>query len=335
MPDELEWRRSSVAFFVDGRSWPFNGPLDLLRFAPLSPSSRLRMGLAVLRLQRRAARGEGVGPYEGISAADWVRREMGAQAWEKVWGPLLGGKFGSRAEEISMSWLWNKLTARRQLRGDEARVEKLGYPRGSWEPLFAALAARIEAGGGRVLIDRPVKSVSGAAGVFKVTPGAAGSFQRGHAPTSFAADGPAKGYDAVVATVPNDVFEELLDDPLAAEIGAPYLTSLRRIDYHEALCLLLELDRPLSSFYWTNIAEPGLPFIGVIEHANFIPVERYGGRRFLYVANYLAPGDPHCRWMPTRCCGPTSPGCGRSTPNSISHGCESAGAFASRSRSRS
>ena len=52
MPDELEWRQSNVAFFADGRSWPFNGPLDLLRFKPLPPLARVRMGAAVLALQR-------------------------------------------------------------------------------------------------------------------------------------------------------------------------------------------------------------------------------------------------------------------------------------------
>ena len=35
MPDELEWRRSSVAFFARGRLWPFVSPRDLLRFRPL------------------------------------------------------------------------------------------------------------------------------------------------------------------------------------------------------------------------------------------------------------------------------------------------------------
>ena len=35
-----------------------------------------------------------------------------------------------------------------------------------------------------------------------------------------------------------------------------------------------------------------MPFVGLVEHTNFISPARYGGRRFLYVANYLAPGDP-------------------------------------------
>jgi protoporphyrinogen oxidase len=91
--------------------------------------------------------------------------------------------------------------------------------------------------------------------------------------------------------VPNDVFLDLLDDDLRASIGEPYLDRLRTIEYHTALCLLLELDRSFSPFYWTNVADPALPFVGLVEHTNFIERERYDGRRFLYVANYLAPGD--------------------------------------------
>jgi len=290
MPDELEWRKSSVAFFLEGRSWPFTGPLDLLRFSPLSRRSRVRMGIAVLRLQRAAGRGRGAAAYEGETAAAWVRREMGGEAWEKVWGPLLRGKFGDRAEDVSMAWLWGKLTMRRQLKGQEARQELLGYPRRSWEPLFGALQASVERGGGRVLVDRPIARLGPG---FEVTAGVPGSFRAGHDPAAFA-PGPEdpERYDAVVATVPNDVFARMLDPVLAEGVGAEYLGRLSSIEYHTALCLLLELERPLSPYYWTNVAEPGLPFVGIIEHANFVEPERYGGRRFLYVANYLAAGDP-------------------------------------------
>ena len=60
MPDELEWRQSNVAFFVDGKSWPFNGPLDLLRFKPLSlrlaPADGHRGRAAAAPRPRRRAR---------------------------------------------------------------------------------------------------------------------------------------------------------------------------------------------------------------------------------------------------------------------------------------
>lgn len=290
MEGELEWRPSSVAFFIDGRSRPFTTPLDLLRFTPLSLRSRLRMGLAVLRLQRRAA---DVRPFESETARAWIEREMGAEAYVKVWGPLLRGKFGDRADDISMAWLWGKLTLRRRLEGKEARKELLGYPRSSWERLFERLREEIEAAGGRVLIDRPARRIArDEAGGFLVSAGAPDSFRRGHDPRAFEPAGEPERYDAVLATVPSDIFRALLDERLAAEVGAEYLQRLEATEYHTALCLLLELDRRFSPFYWTNIADPELPFVGLIEHTNLIEPERYGGRRFLYVANYLAPGDP-------------------------------------------
>jgi len=82
----------------------------------------------------------------------------------------------------------------------------------------------------------------------------------------------------------------MLDSELAADVGPDYLARLSGIEYHTALCLLLELDRRFSPYYWTNVADRALPFVGLIEHTNFIEPERYDGRRFLYVANYLPHG---------------------------------------------
>jgi protoporphyrinogen oxidase len=287
--DLVEWRPSSVAFFVEGRSRPFTTPLDLLRFTPLSLRARLRMGLSVVRLQRSDA---DVSAYEGETAREWIRREMGPEPYEKLWGPLLRAKFGSRADDISMAWLWSKLTMRRKLDGKGARRELLGYPAPSFEPLFVALAQAVEAGGGRVLIDRPAAHLARAPdGGLYVAPAAPDSFRRGHDPRTFEPLGEPERYDAVLATVPNDVFLTLLDDDLRLSIGEDYLERLRTIEYHTALCLLLELDRQFTPYYWTNIADLELPFIGLIEQTNFVEPERYDGRRFLYVANYVAPGD--------------------------------------------
>jgi protoporphyrinogen oxidase len=287
MPDAIEWRPSSVAFFAQEALHPFVTPLDLLRFKPLSPLARVRMGAAALALQRFAG---DRAPYERITARAWIERRMGRQAWSEVWGPLLRGKFGERADDIAMVWLWSKLRLRRSVKGEDVRQERLGYPRDSWEPLFAALAGSIEAAGGRVLIDRPVARVARAGASFVVHAGAPGSFRAGHDPRAFPPGGEGEPYDRVLATVPNDVFERLLEPDLAAEVGEAYLARARGIEYFAALCLLLETDRAFSPYYWTNVADRTLPFVGVIEHTNFVERERYGGRRFLYLANYLPHG---------------------------------------------
>jgi protoporphyrinogen oxidase len=286
--DELEWRPSSVAMYVDGTVYPFTTPLDILRFSPLSLAARLRMGAAVVLLQRRHTRVE---PFEDMSALDWVRRAMGRQVLDTVWGPLLRQKFGRAADELSMAWLWSKFTIRRPIKGRQARTELLGYPRASFEPLFARLAEEIGRRGGRVLIDRPAKQLSRADGRFVVESGAADSFRRGHDPRRFESAG-AEAYDAVLATVPSGVFEQLLSSELRASLAPGYADRLNSIEYHGAVCLVLELDRRFGSHYWTNIADTSFPFIGLIEHTNFVEPERYGGRRFLYVANYKEQGHP-------------------------------------------
>lgn len=277
MPDELEWLSSSVAYFADGKQWPFVTPMDLLRFKPLPPLARIRLGMAVLGLQR----GPGApGPFERVTARKWIERYMGKDAYRALWGPLLRGKFGERADDVAMVWLQNKLRLRR---GDDAKEEKLGYPKRSWEPLFHALREQIEAGGGHVFIDRPIAKLSAD---FTVTPGAPNSFRKGHDPRDFETLEPVR-YDAVLATLPSDVFEHVLEPGVLPEA---YLAKLRGIEYFTALCLLLEVDREFSPYYWTNIGDDELPFVGLIEHTNLIPAERYDGRRFLYVANYLPAG---------------------------------------------
>jgi|tagenome__1003787_1003787.scaffolds.fasta_scaffold20972303_5 protoporphyrinogen oxidase len=279
----LDWLPSSVGFYAGGVLHPFTTPLDLLRFSPLPPATRLRMGLAVVRLQRFGPPSEA---YEGETASAWVRAHMGEQAWTRVWEPLMRAKFGERAEEISMSWLHSKLTVRRQVSGREARGEVLGYPRGSFEALFAALEQAIVRAGGAVWIDRPAARIARAGDGFAVTSGAPGSFRSGHDPRAFERGGEDERFDAVLATVPGEVFNTLLDDRLADARVAP-------VEHRAALCLLLEVDRRVLPYYWNNIGDASdLRFLGAVEHTNLVEPARYDGRRFLYLANYLAQDDP-------------------------------------------
>ena len=181
--------------------------MDLLRFKPLPPLARVRLGAAVLALQRGPGN---PAPFERVTAREWIERYMGRDAYRALWGPLLRGKFGERADDIAMVWLQNKLRLRR---GDDAAEEKLGYPQHSWEPLFDALRDRIEAGGGRVLIDRPAARL--APGLRRHA-GRARSFRRGHDPRDFETLEPER-YEAVLATLPSDVFEQMLEPGVLPE----------------------------------------------------------------------------------------------------------------------
>jgi protoporphyrinogen oxidase len=288
MGGEIEWRPSSVAMFARGKTYPFVSPMDLLRFRPLSVRGRLRLGLGTLRVMRR----RDYSALEDVTAADWIRDTMGVEVWETVWSPLLRGKFGDRAEEISMAWLWARITVRRRLGGGETSQELLGYPRGSWQPLLDRLREEIEARGGRVLIDRPARRLAAAGGGISVASAQPDSWRSGHDPGAFAPREPEERYSSVVATVPNDVFLGLLGDDLREAVGPGYVARLEGVEYHTALCVLLELDRPFSPYYWITVAERGIPFVGVVEQTNLVDRGRYGGRHLVYVANYVDPCDP-------------------------------------------
>ena len=277
MPDELEWRTSRVAYFTQGKSWPFVTPMDLLRFKPMPLLARVRLGAAVLAIQRGPGN---PAPFERVTARKWIERYMGKAAYRTLWGPLLRGKFGERADDVAMVWLQNKFRLRR---GDDAAEEKLGYPKRSWEPLFHALQERIEAGGGRVLIDRPVQSLSPD---FVLTAGAPARSGAGTTRATSRRWSPSATRRCWPRCRPTS------SSRCSSRASCPeaYLAKLRGIEYFTALCLLIELDREFSPFYWTNIGDDALPFVGLIEHTNLIPRERYDGRRFLYVANYLPRG---------------------------------------------
>jgi protoporphyrinogen oxidase len=126
-----------------------------------------------------------------------------------------------------------------------------------------------------------------------LTAGSPGSFRAGHDPRDYEpAAGPPERYDAVIATVPSDVFEPMLDPQLAARLDPEFRRRLEACEYHTALCLVLELDREFTPYFWTNVVDQDMPFVGLVEHTNFVEPHRYGGRRFLYVANYVPRDDP-------------------------------------------
>ncbi len=288
IPDELATWKSDMAMFSHGKLWPFTSPLDLLRYKPLSILSRIRLGVATVLLQRKP---DDVGPYEGLTIKEWVHKHMGRQVWDEIWHPMLRGKFGDRAGDISMSWLFAKLRNRRQTKGEEAKQELLVYPRNSFEAIFQRLQEKIEENG-RVLIDRPAARVSRTEdGAFLVHPAAPDSFRKGHDPREFESGGEPERYDAVIGTVPTDIFDQVLDPALRDEVDDDYFDKANSIEYFAALCLVLELDRKFHDYYWTNVADEDMKFIGLIEHSNLVGPEHYGGRHFLYVANYLPRDD--------------------------------------------
>lgn len=265
--EKVVYRPTRTGMYYSNTIFRLSSPLDLLRFEALSLPARLRLG--VLALQARSVRDWR--RLEGLTARDWLIRSAGAEVFEKVWEPLLVGKFGPYADKVGAVWFWKKLALRGGSRAKDGR-EVLAYYRGGFCQLAQALGRRIEAMGVEVRLNTCARRVVARAGRAVAVDTDAGPVPAG----------------AVLLTQALPLAADLLETAAPAE----YLRRLRRIEYLANICMVLELDRSLSDTYWLNVNDPTFPFVGVIEHTNFEPPQSYGGRHIVYLSKYLPETDP-------------------------------------------
>ncbi len=267
---DIEWLPSRMGFYAEGRLWDFGTPASLLRFSPLGLSGRFQFALSTLKLRHSSD----WKALEGDTAASWLKRNGYGRAYDVVWGPLLSQKYGRLAEEVGLVWLWGKIYLRSRSRDKTGLGERLGYLKGSFGRGVAAVLERVRSRGGEVRTKKPVKVLKRKDGRFEVDfPGGTETF------------------DLVLSTVAIPELLRIAGDLLPEETRKSWLD----IRYCHALCPVLQLDRPLHPYYWTNVGDVTMPFGGLIEHTNYIPPARYGGRHVVYLSDYVLPDDPKWR----------------------------------------
>ena len=264
--DKLKWYPSRVGTYTSGKVYKTTTPLDLLRLSALPFKDRIKLGLFALRVKRI----KDWRSLEDQTADYWLREHLGGMAYEKMWAPLLKGKFGEYYDQIGMPWFWSKIQTRFASRQGIRGREVLGYPDGSFDTVFDRLKSVIESQDGEIHLSTPVVRVEVVDGVAKaliVRP--EGGDEARHE------------FDCVLSTVPSFSFPDLVDLP------DDYLSRLTGVHYLAAVVVILEMSRPLTNIYWMNIADSDVPFLGLIEQTNMLPKEWYGGSNVLYIANYL------------------------------------------------
>ncbi len=264
---EIQWLPSRMGIWTQGRLWDFGTPASLLRFKPLRMADKVRFVASTLLLQRARK----ADPFEDIPASQWIRRHQGARVWESVWGPLFHQKFDRYADRVAMVWLWRKLYLRGRSRTRSGMGERLGYMRGSFDRLTSVLVDRVRKQGGVIHTGDPVVRIDRTNGGFTV------QTRSGR-------------HEAEIVLTAVPVPDHL--DVAGHLLPEDELSRLRELKATGAICTILEMKHSLTPYYWLNIADPEMPFGGLIEHTNYIPRERYGGRHILYISNYVLPDSP-------------------------------------------
>ena len=266
--ESLEWHKSSVGMYSDKTLYKFSTPLDLLKYKPISLINRIRLGLLSLYLQRR----KDWKSYESISANKWILKYAGKEIYNKVWGPLLKAKFGLYHEVVAMPWFWSKMKTRfasRNKKGDEI----LGYLKYSFEELINSLISKIEANGGTVKLNHKVTSIG-------LSEGSVDSIEYIYKEKKENIK-----TDIVVCTAPSYEIQKLIN------FDKNYVDKLSTAKYLGASVFILYLKKQFSPYYWMNIIDDEIPFLGLIEHTNLVSKDRYGDNHILYITNYLPHTD--------------------------------------------
>ena len=266
LASEIEWLPSRMGIYSEKRLWDFGTPASLLKFKPLPWMDKFRFGFSTLRLNRSSD----FTAFERVTAHDWILAHAGRRAYDAVWGPLLHQKFAENAEEVAMVWLWGKVYLRGRSRSTSGLGERLGYMRGSFGRLVETLAEKLREAGVTLELATPVKRIVPVEGGVELhTRVGARRFAR-----------------ALFTAAPAELLRAG-----GEHFPQEYRSRLGGLSATAALCVVLEMSRSLSPYYWLNIADPEFPFGGLIEHTNYIPRERYGGRFVLYISKYLFEGN--------------------------------------------
>jgi len=252
---------SNTGLYFTNSIFRLASPFDLLKFNPIPLIDRIRTGFMAL-LARRIERWL---PLEDISAEEWLIKYGGKKAYEVIWRPLMLGKFGVEASNVSAVWMWNKLKLRGSSRNSKGG-ESLVYFGGS----FGALTDGI-----RTALEREGVTINTSTSVSRVL------VENGRAIGVETSSGTHRA-DVVLATV---ALPQFLD--MTPALPNDYVERCRQIRFLGNSCLVLRLNRSLSSTYWLNVADPTFPFVGIIEHTNLDSKDNYNGDHIVYLSKYL------------------------------------------------
>lgn len=261
--DQVVFPRPKTSYWIDGA--PVRSEISpSALFLPLSLASTARMALAGMFL-KLAPRWQ---PFERISADEWMRRWMGAEAYEKFFKPLLIGKFADHYDQVPMSFMWARIVK---------RSLKLGTFVGGFQAFLDELALQLRAKGVVIRLNSPIEAIEPV-----------------DAKPALTIAGRRIAFDRVVSTTSPSLLLRMAKGLAETDYGRR-AAALKSIG---GLCVVFALKHPImpDDTYWLNLpattadkSKSVFPFLALVEHTNFISRAHYGGDHIIYCGDYAPP----------------------------------------------
>lgn len=258
--ERMRWTETRMGYWFGKRLQAWGNPIALLRFRGLGLMAKIRYGLHAFVCTRR----NDWRPLDHVEASSWIRRWVGAEAYETLWRRLFDYKFYDYAGNLSAAWIWSRIRRIGRSRYSLMR-EKLGYLEGGSSTLLDALHADIQRHGGEVRLSSPVQRIV-------IEEGRVRGVQVGgeHLP-----------FDKVISTVPLPFVPRL-----APDLPEAILATFRALNNIAVVCVIAKLRRPVSANFWVNTNDPDMDIPGIVEYTNLRPMDAH----IVYVPFYM-PGE--------------------------------------------
>jgi len=254
--------RPFTVLLHNGKWYPFDSILRALLFPGLGFGlDKIRFGFVGLYLRLT----NNWRALEKYTADEWMRKYAGKHVYEKMWKPLLVGKFGPYFDQVNMAWMWARL---------KARTTRLGTFEGGFQNFADLFADRLRKMGVEIRLGARVESI-----------------KREQDKLSVRSEGESKSFDKVLVTTSPNLMAKL-----SPELPENYLKGLLELKSMGAVVMVLSLKHQLSKegYYWFSLPkEAGFPMLALVEHTNFVSKEHFGGDRIVYAGDYLEVGHEY------------------------------------------
>lgn len=261
LSSKMHWVATKMGYWFRNEVQEWGNPVALLKFRGLGFAAKFRYGLHAFLSTKR----DDWKPLDHVEASGWIKRNVGAEAWEVLWRRLFDYKFYDYSDNLSAAWIWSRIRRIGRSRYNLFK-EKLGYMDGGSATLLEAMRADIEQHGGIVRLKTPVTKVVIEDGKVKGVE-AAGEFD---------------AFDKVISTIPLPYVPRVMPDLPPATLDA-----FRAKKNIAVVCVIAKLKKPVTENFWLNTNDEEMDIPGLVEYTNLRPM---GDRHIVYVPFYM-PGE--------------------------------------------
>jgi len=260
--DKIVFPRPKTSFWENGKHYQLDSPISALLTPLMNPIEKIRFGFVTLYLRFT----KNWQWLEQSTADEWLQRYYGKTLYEKMWRPLLIGKFSHLYNEVNMAWMWARL---------HSRTTRLGTYKGGFQQFLEDIAAKLKAKGVTIHLNCPVENID----------------RQADGTVQLRTKDDIQSYAAVISTTSPRLLLKL-----APQIEGAYAKKVKALRSMGAVVIIVSLKQQLmtDNTYWLSLPaktpdkhKNPFPFLALVEHTNYVDKKHFANQHIVYAGDYV------------------------------------------------